>query len=310
LLVQIDPFMSQTATMAHYVIAPKVAHERPSTSQFVADLTSGGGFGRSFAYGQYVDKVLDPPDGSDVVEEWAFFHGLAKRMGLTLSIGPMLNYSTPVPGLAPTPLPAAPTTDDLLDILCSGARVSLEEVKRHDHGAVFPDPPTVVQPKEPGWTGRLDVGNAELMIDLASLAGEVGEVDARPDKAFPFRLLSRRMMHVYNSSYNVPTTHRGRAYNPLFVHPDDLSRLGVGTGDVVTVSSAVGSMPAIVSVDASMRPGCVSISHAFGLGGSGASGDTAEAGSPVSALLGFELGFDRYSGQPRMSGIAVDIRLQ
>jgi anaerobic selenocysteine-containing dehydrogenase len=249
LLVQVDPFMSQTASMAHYVIAPKVAHERASTSQFVADLTSGGGFGRSFAYGQYVDKVLDPPVGSDVIEEWELFHGLARRMGLTLAIGPMLNYSTPVPGVAPVPLATdpKPTTEQLLEILCGGARIPLDEVKRHPHGAAFPDPPTIVQPKEPGWAGRLDVGNADLMSDLGAL---ITTATACND-AFPFRLLSRRMMHVYNSSYNVASTHRGRAFNPLFVHPADLERLGMCSGDVVDVRSACGSIRAIVSADTS-----------------------------------------------------------
>jgi anaerobic selenocysteine-containing dehydrogenase len=170
-----------------------------------------------------------------------------------------------------------------------------------------------VQPKDPGWTGRLDVGNADLLADLVRTVGALGalgalgDVRAPGDDAFPFRLLSRRMMHVYNSSYNVTTTHRGRAYNPLFVHPDDLARLGAHSGDMVDVRSAAGSLRAIVSSDPSMRRGCVSISHAFGPPATGTD-DVATHGSAVSALLGFELGFDRYSGQPRMSAIPVDIR--
>ena len=114
------------------------------------------------------------------------------------------------------------------------------------------------------------------------------------------------MMHVYNSSYNIPTTHRGRAYNPLFVHPDDLARIGVASAELVEVRSAAGSLRAIACADESMRPGCVSMSHAFGPVADDE--DVSTVGSSVSSLLGFDLGFDRYSGQPRMSGIPVDIR--
>ena len=30
--------------------------------------------------------MVDPPEGSEVIEEWEFFYGLAQRMGLQLDI--------------------------------------------------------------------------------------------------------------------------------------------------------------------------------------------------------------------------------
>jgi len=147
-----------------------------------------------------------------VIDDWEFFHGLATRMGFTLSLIPMINYMTPVPGAPAVQLSVdpRPTTDDLLEILCRGSRVSLDEIKRHPHGCAYPDPAVFVEAKEPGWAGRLDAGNPAMMDDLVALARR-----SLPDNTRRFVLISRRMMHVYNSSYNAPATNRGRAYNPV-----------------------------------------------------------------------------------------------
>jgi anaerobic selenocysteine-containing dehydrogenase len=301
LLVQIDPFMSETAKLAHYVIAPKVMAERPSTSQFAAD-HAGGGFGRSLAYGQYAPKLIDPPEGSDVIEEWEFFYGLARRMGYSIALAPMLTYLTPLPGAQPIEITSGPkpSTDDLLEIITGGSRIPLSEVKRHPHGKLYLDEGLRVAMKDEGWSGRFELGCAELMEDL----GRLGQAPEPIDEA-GFRLISRRMAHVYNSSFNARETNRGRAYNPLFIHPQDLDDLGLVTGDLVEMRSDAGAVVGVTQADDSMRPGCVSMSHAFG--SSDPRDDLRQVGSCTARLLGFEAGFDRYSGQPRMSGIGVSL---
>ena len=56
----------------------------------------------------------------------------------------------------------------------AGSRVPLDQIKASPGGGYFPaDPPVVVAEKQDGWTGRLDVGNTEMLADLA--------VHARPD---------------------------------------------------------------------------------------------------------------------------------
>ena len=39
-------------------------------------------------YAQYAPAVVEPPAGSDVIEEWELFYGLAQRMGLQLDGSP------------------------------------------------------------------------------------------------------------------------------------------------------------------------------------------------------------------------------
>jgi anaerobic selenocysteine-containing dehydrogenase len=310
LLVQIDPFMSQTAQLAHYVIAPTIAVERPSTSQFAAD-HAGGGFGRASAYGQYVPAAVTPPAGSDVIDEWEFFYGLATRMGLPLALAPMMTYRSRVPGAAETCITEGPkpSLDDLLAIVTSGSRIGLDEVRRHRHGRAFPDDSIVVQPTADGWTARFDIGNADMMGDLAALI--TTNTSHTIEQPGPFSLISRRMMHVYNSSFNAPSTHRGRPYNPAFLHPEDLHEIGIEAGDDVVITSDVGRIIAVAETDASVRRGCVSMAHAFGdirVGGDGDSDDDPRVtGSSTARLLSVDGPFDRYSGQPRMSGIAVAV---
>jgi anaerobic selenocysteine-containing dehydrogenase len=195
-------------------------------------------------------------------------------------------------------------TEDLLAAVTRGSRVPLEEVKRHPHGALFADPTMTVGPKDDGWAGRFDVGNAELMADLEQLRSSPAPVPEAP-----FRLVSRRMMHVYNSSFNTPATNRGRAYNPAFMNPDDLEELGVSAGEKVSISSRTGSIVAVVESDPAVRRGCISMSHCFGsVDPDNPDDDVRAVGSSTPRLSSYELGFDRYSGQPRMSGIPVDVR--
>src|SRR3546814_18410318 len=98
LLVQIDPWMSATARVADFVIAPRIWLEVPGTSQVLDWLTRNGtGYGQSDPYAQYSPALLDPPPGSDGVEEWDFFYELERAMGLSLPVAPGLAGMTARP---------------------------------------------------------------------------------------------------------------------------------------------------------------------------------------------------------------------
>ncbi len=85
LLVTLDTEMSGTSRMADYVIAPLMQMETPAMtagSELIKYFTSGTGIPAPYA--QYAPRLIDPPPGSDLTEEWQFFLGLAKRMNLEL----------------------------------------------------------------------------------------------------------------------------------------------------------------------------------------------------------------------------------
>ncbi len=306
LLVQVDPWMRQTSRLAHYVIAPKIGPEVPALSLGHDWITlSAPTYGSEGPFGQYSPAIVDPPEGSDLIGEWEFFYGLAGRLGLSLDLGVFHGMS--LSGLS-VDMNTKPDTDQLFEVMTSGSRIALDEVKRYPHGAVFPDPPQFVQPKDPDCTDRMDVGHDDMMADLRLVAENKMRQGVTADggpKERAFRLISRRMMHVYNSSWNDKSTNRGRGYNPAFMHPDDIQGLGLAPGDPVEICSDVCTVTAIVQDDANVRPGVISMSAGFGEVPE--YDDLMRYGTNVNRLLSNDKYYDRYSGQPLMSNVPVDV---
>lgn len=306
LLVVIDPWDTATTRYAHYVIAPTMPLEMASTTANLDSRCSFGmaGYGVVDAYAQYSPPVAARPADSDLLEDWEVYYELARRMGLTLTLRR--------PGgavLSVLDMSARPSTDELLGVMATGARVPLDEVKKHPSGALFPAENIRVARKEDGWAGRLEVGDPEMIADLSELSGQLPAAgyEAPDDASYPFRLISRRLAHVFNSTAtHLPGGRGAPTYNPAFLHPDDLVRLGLRDGDAVSITSARATIPAVVAGDDTLRRGLVSMAHSYG----GAPDRDAEfrvIGSNTGRLIDVDAAYDRYSGQPRMSGIAVQV---
>lgn len=310
LLVQIDIKRSATASLADYVIAPKLPIEMPGMTLVQDQLTFyGAGFGHREAHAQYTPAIADPPSGAEVVEEWVFFYDLARRMGLPLSIAPATATGAPADRSQRVPLDMArrPTHDELFAILTRNARVPLAEVKKHPHGAFFPAPEVVVAEREPGWTGRLDVGNAEMLADLAAVANTPEVVDV--GEGYPYRLICRRMIHTFNSNGQDLDGLRSKwTYNPAFMHPDDLEREGLAKGDLALIESRSGSILGIVEPDETLRTGLVSMVSSFGGLPGSQDKHVRDRGTNPGRLLRVDQDVDRYTGQPRMSNVPVRVR--
>jgi anaerobic selenocysteine-containing dehydrogenase len=198
-----------------------------------------------------------------------------------------------------------PTSEDIFAILLRDARVSFEELRRHPHGALFPDPPVFVAPKEPGWSGRLEVGSIEMIDALVALAEQ--PADASDPARYPLRLISRRMMTAYNSSArDLPALRSKWSYNPAFMHPAELARHGLVSGDLVEIHSDHASILGVVEADPTVREGLVSMSHSFG-DVPERDGDVLAIGGNTGRLTSVERDYDRFSGLPRMSNIPVRI---
>jgi anaerobic selenocysteine-containing dehydrogenase len=178
----------------------------------------------------------------------------------------------------------------------------LSEIKQRPHGDFFPDPPVFVQPAAPDWTGRLQVGNPEMMQDLAGVAARTCDVDS---DGYPLRLISRRLMHVMNSPTVAAPGNRPR-YNAAFLHPQDLDRLGIAPDSVVRIASAYDQILAVVQADPSTREGTVSMSHSFG-DVLTRDHEVRAIGSNPGRLVRSDAFYDRFSGQPRMSNIPVRV---
>lgn len=308
LLVTIDPEMSATAKLAHYVIAPRLSLEQPGITLAVETLSAYAyGMGYDSPYAQYAPKLVDPPAGSDVIEEWEFFFELARRMDLALSLEPALPWISDGSRAAPIALDMqrAPSTDELLEFLTRGSRVPLAEVKAHPHGHVFDDVAVAVQPKDPSCTARLELAHPVMLAELEAAAQEAADACT----GFAFRLIPRRLPDVYNSAgRSIPRLVRKYPYNPAFAHPEDLRALGVAPGEVIEIRSSHGAILGVVEADAGLRRGVISMTHAFGdVPDAPEAEQLRRVGSNTGLLIPVDRDFDPYSGIPRMSAIPVSV---
>jgi anaerobic selenocysteine-containing dehydrogenase len=297
LSVALDVKMTPSAALADYVIACKLHLETPGVSYLSEGLAFyGTGIGVDQSFGQYTPAIVQPPAGSQVVEEWEVFYGLCQRLGLQFTLHGLNGTSVDLD------MTSKPTTDELLAHFTEGSRVPLEELKKHPHGAFFPDASLKVQPQDEGWQGRLDLANSDMMEDLENyklVGDETGD-------GFDFRLISRRMRHTFNSIAHNPAT-KGLPYNPAFLHPDDMRACGLTDGAVIEIRSQHGAILGIAQGDPAVRRGLISMSHGYG-GGPDRDGELLAIGSPTSRLSALDDDPERYTGQPRMSGIPVNIR--
>ncbi len=314
--VSLDIKMSATAKMCDYVIAPKLSLEVDGITLPNETIWGYGAATTGYPepYAQFAPKLVDPPQGSEVVEEWEFFYRLAQRMGVQLKVaGVDLDMTTAA---------TAPTTDDLHRMITRSSRIPLEEVKRHPHGAMFEDPTIVVTPKEPGWPHRLQVGAPSMIAELAEVAAEpitdhAGYRDRNADdvddsesgaETFAYRLVSRRLLDVYNSSgRDIPHLVRRYRYNPAFMNPADLDEEGLVAGDVIEIDSGHAQIPGVVEPAPDVARGVISMAHSFGDAPKYDS-DVRQIGSNTGRLTSTDQSFDAITGMPVMSAIPVNVR--
>ena len=298
LLVVVDPVLSETARYAHYVIGPRFGFESPAITFGNEGITVYGlSLGYPEPYAQYQPQLVEPPAGSDVLEDWRIFYELGRRMGYPLGFrGQPFDMSTP------------PTTDGLLSQFVARSRVPLEEIKRHPHGAVFPDPKPSAEPRDAEWPHRLQLAAPVMIAELEAIAAQRSAAVATAatttmaplmgDEGGGLRLLmvSRREHALYNSvAHDLPALRRRLPHNPAHLNPVDAARIGVVDGATVEIASSVGRIRAVVHLAADVREGVVSIAHGF-------------ADACTAALIDDATDYEALSGLPRMSAVPVTVR--
>lgn len=308
LLVTAELEMSATARMSDYVIAPRLSLEVPATSALVEGIKHIGHLrGIEGPYGRYSPAIVDPPAGSDVIADWELYYGLARRMGLQLTVttsfgkGP---HADAPPQRDPIDMETKPSTDDLLRLTHRNARIPLERVRQFPHGHLFEEVDERVKPKRAGATGKLDVGNGYMMGLLRDVAGSAPD---RTSAEYPYLMLSRRSNRLMNSGgRNNPRLGGKEPTNPAYMNPADLAELGLIAEDRIIMRSRFGAIQAVVAADPGLRPGCVSITQGFGANPDEAE-DPAAIGCNSGRLLSADAEFDDISGIPRIGGVPVAI---
>jgi len=288
LLVAIEPYMTTTARLAHYILPPKLFYEHADLAPPTYETSL---FSRPIA--AYTPAVIEPPSDAEVIEDWEALWAIASRLGRTITFaGEPLDMTRP------------PTSDQLHALVLRQARVPFETTREHA-GKLLDLPPVVVEPPGPDSVGRFCVAPADVQAELAAVAEEGAAGAARG--SYDFRLTSRRLREVSNSMYHdFPAVRRRLTYNAAHMNPQDLAALGLSAGERVFVVSEHGRIPAIVEPEDGLRPGVVSMAHSWG----GLPDDPEpyeEVGAFTGLLISTDRDLDPINAMPLQSAIPVRI---
>ena len=288
LLVVIDHRMTPTAEFADYVIAPTLSLERADVPHLMD---------RWFRapYTNYTEPVVER-DG-DVQNEWEVFWELASRLGSEL----------PYPGGSPD-MTVRPSTDEIIDRSYAGSRMPLDEVRANKR-TVHMDKRLVVQPAEDGANAQFTPAPDDLMAELAEVLAETSSMFAGTDvSAYPFRLVSRRLKHVLNSTgTELPALAKKGTTNPAYMNPLDVADLGLVDGDIIEISSPRAVLHGVVEGADDVKRGVISMAHSWG-GRSLTDEKVRDIGSPTSRLVTVDVGHDPVTGMVVSSAIPVAVK--
>ena len=186
--VCVEPRLTETANLADYVLAPKLPLETPGCSLSTENLfTVSPALGYTERYGQYAPAVAEPPAGSDLREDWQFFYGLARRMGLGLEVGagvfPIMGVPTP---RRPLDMANEPTSDEILDLVTRDSWIPLDRLRDAGSEVLFEGEADVfVEAADSSERARLDVGSGLMLEELR----DFGAGDRFAREGFEYRLI-------------------------------------------------------------------------------------------------------------------------
>ena len=81
LLVSVEPNMTPTAKLAHYILPPTLMYERPDLPLWIWEMLL-----YPIPFTRFTDAAAKPPAGAEVSDEIYLFWALAKRLGLTMTV--------------------------------------------------------------------------------------------------------------------------------------------------------------------------------------------------------------------------------
>jgi len=91
------------------------------------------------------------------------------------------------------------------------------------------------------------------------------------------------------------------------MHSEDLAALGLSSGDLIEIASAAGTLSGVVEAADDIKPGVISMAHAWGdLPDNG--GEVRSKGASTNRLVDDDRTYNKITGMPRMSAIPVNVR--
>jgi anaerobic selenocysteine-containing dehydrogenase len=293
LLVCIDIKMSQTAELAHYVLAPKISLERD-------DIATAPEIFYEEPYAHYAEALVAPQ--GDVLDEWEIYWELARRLG------------TPIPTAGgPLPMDVKPDKFTVLEHITHGSRVPLARVRdeTREGGRVFADAALRVEPADPGANASFQLVPDGIAAELRTMRAEPLDTRGRAvDPHWPAThlLVSRRTRQFFNSTGQDLERLRVKGItNYAHMNPEDLRTLAIADETVIEISTPHATLLGVAKASPDIKPGVISMAHAFGARGNDSASVRAH-GASTNRLVDDEVGYDRITGACRQSAIPVQVK--
>jgi len=299
LLVSVDLYLTETAAMADYVLPAADPLER-------SDFPIGWMGLQETPYAQYTPAVV-PPRG-ERREEWRIYSELALRSGVS-PLGSTVCNTLPWINRILSWLPGRLeiTPDHLLaGLLWWGGMVTLGQLRRAPSGVRLP-------PNRPGSLAAslrergvtLDAAPAVVLEELERLDRE-SEAWVRDDR---LQLIGLRERKTHNSWMHGHPTLRQPRENLLRMHPEDAAPRQIRHGDEVEIAGEGGTVRMTVALEDSVARGVVAIPHGWGHGGARTRASGTGGANINGVIPGGGAHMEPASGQARMTGHRVRVRL-
>jgi anaerobic selenocysteine-containing dehydrogenase len=307
LLVSLDIFKGETASMAHHVLPCTSPLQRPDLP-FVFPLMMGL---QARPYLQATERVVAPE--GEQRDEATIYLDLARAAGAPLWGSRVAQAA--LEGLrrwherrAGRGLPQELLLSLLLRAMGGGAFGAL---LRHPHGKLRPDH------RGDDFLGKrvvTDDGMVHLAppVMVAAAARLQGAFEAEQGRAGQLKLITRRAVTTHNSwTHNLEDLARvGGGTNHLYMHPDDAAAAGLGEGALADVSTRLATIRLPVRLLPDLMPGTVALPHGWGhQGATGLSVARRTRGVNVNLLAadGPER-LEPISGMAHLTGIPVTVQ--
>ena len=190
-----------------------------------------------------------------------------------------------------------------------GTGLSLGQLKKNPHGIDLGPMQSTLAEVLPEKHGPVDLAPDIFVGDLDRLRARFLAPGSVPNDG-QLLLIGRRQLRSNNSwMHNSQRLMKGKSRCTVMINPEDAERLGVKSGDQVTLSSRVGQVTAPAEITADMMAGVVSLPHGFGHGRDGVQLDvaTSHPGVSVNDLTDDQL-MDELSGTAAFSGVPVTLK--
>ncbi|MBW2939790.1 molybdopterin oxidoreductase family protein [Zhongshania aquimaris] len=299
LLVAIDFYINESSRHADFILPPVSPLEREHYDVIFNVLAV-----RNNA--RYAEALF--PRKANARHDWEILLGLRDRLqparGLKDKLGRQLLRRAGPSGLLALLLRQGPYGGGLN--LFKG--LSLAKLKKSPHGIDL----GALKPALPGALFHRD---RKIHLEAEFFLNDVARVEAKffnsstaPDQLL---LIGRRDVRSNNSwLHNSHRLVKGKDRCTALINPLDAQRLAIADGDLVRVTSRVGSVELAAHISDEMMLGVISIPHGWGHNLSGTQWQTAQdhAGVSVNDLTD-EMQIDELSGNAVLNGVPVTLSL-